>query len=56
MSCNNNCNQGRSCDCYHAHFDHLGQPRNPPPWTVADALMVFFFVLTLFGLSTGFFK
>ena len=57
MSCNHNCNQGRSCDCYHANFDQLGNPiEQTPPWHPADLLVLLLAFLCIVGMVTGVFK
>lgn len=57
MKCNQDCNQGRSCNCYAQHFDHLGNPVDlSPPWTVSDLLILTLCVLCIVGLMSGFFK
>ncbi len=57
MSCTQNCNQGRACNCYRANFDALGQPVDQaPPWTAPDLLIVLLAVLCIVGLVSGVFK
>lgn len=55
--CNQNCQQGRTCDCYHTNFDQLGNPIDQtPPWTAPDLLIVLLSVLCIVGLVSGVFK
>jgi hypothetical protein len=57
VSCTQNCNQGRACNCYRANFDALGQPVDQaPPWTAPDLLIVLLAVLCIVGLVSGVFK
>ena len=57
MSCNHNCNQGRSCDCYHANFDQLGNPiEQTPPWHPANLLVLLLAFLCIVGMVSGVFK
>ena len=56
--CNQDCQQGRTCDCYRSNFTHLGEPvtHTPPPWTIPDLLIVLLSVLCIVGLVSGAFK
>jgi len=56
VSCNHNCQQGRTCDCYRSNFDQLGQPvEHPSPLTMADFLTAVFAVLCIVGMVSGIF-
>ena len=53
-TCNHDCIQGRSCNCYRINFDELGQPvEQKSPLTIADFLISLLSVLCIVALVSG---
>jgi hypothetical protein len=56
--CNQQCNQGRQCDCcpnaYRTHFDHLGEPiEQEPPFLLTDLIIIAIAVIGTAVLVAG---